>query len=69
MTDRGFTGLWLSAGRPLDFADGIPPTWTAILELELPAKKVKTYESQDPAPATRELLCRQRLLTPQGDHP
>ncbi|HUZ86926.1 MAG TPA: hypothetical protein VNF26_08235 [Candidatus Baltobacterales bacterium] len=43
MTTREWTGVWLSA-RPLDFADGIPNDWVAILEIKLPARVVRAYE-------------------------
>ena len=65
MTGREWTGVWLS-NTPLSFADGIPDTWVAILELDLPAETVAPFEWIDRKSASREFLVPARIVNAAG---
>jgi hypothetical protein len=65
MTTHRHRGVWLS-DSPLDFADGIPSDWTAILEIDLDAEVATPYEWIEPQGGRREFLVPASLVNAAG---
>jgi hypothetical protein len=65
MTANLYRGVWLS-DEPVDFVDGIPSDWVAILEVELVPEAIAPYEWIEARGSRREFLVPATVVNAAG---